>query len=70
MRQEREAVTSLTGLQEALRQPALTPATGFAATFVSESIAILESVDIAAIERKAVCSSWAWAGAPRMHRTP
>lgn len=46
-------MTSLTGLQEALRQPAPTPATGFAATFVAESIAILESVDIAAIERMA-----------------
>jgi D-sedoheptulose 7-phosphate isomerase len=46
-------VTSLTGLQEALGQPVLTPAPGFAATFISESIAILESVDIAAIERMA-----------------
>lgn len=46
-------MTSLTGLQEALGRPAPTPATGFAATFVSESIAILESVDIAAIERMA-----------------
>ncbi len=46
-------MTSLTGLQEALRQPAPTPSTGFAAAFIAESIAILESVDIAAIERMA-----------------
>ena len=46
-------VTSLTGLQEALRQPAATPATGFAAAFIAESIAILESVDVAVIERMA-----------------
>jgi D-sedoheptulose 7-phosphate isomerase len=50
-------VTSLTGLQEALRQqtvPASVPCQGsFAATFIAESIAILEQVDIAAIERMA-----------------
>ena len=46
-------VTSLTGLQEALRQPAATPSPGFAAAFIAESIAILETVDIAAIERMA-----------------
>jgi D-sedoheptulose 7-phosphate isomerase len=50
-------VTSLTGLQEALRQEAAPlsapiPA-GFAAEFISESIAILEQVDIATIERMA-----------------
>ncbi len=46
------ALTSLTGLQEALKQPDV-PATGFAAAFIAESIAILESVDIAAVERMA-----------------
>ena len=46
-------MTSLTGLQEALQQPAATPSIEFAATFISESIAILESVDVAAIERVA-----------------
>ncbi len=47
-------MTSLTGLQEALReQPAVTPSTEFAARFIAESIAILEQVDIAAIERMA-----------------
>jgi D-sedoheptulose 7-phosphate isomerase len=50
-------VTSLTGLQEALRQEAHPlPAPGqegFAAGFIAESIAILEQVDIAAIERMA-----------------
>jgi D-sedoheptulose 7-phosphate isomerase len=46
-------LTSLTGLREALGQPAVTPSTGFAAAFIAESIAILESVDIAAIERMA-----------------
>jgi D-sedoheptulose 7-phosphate isomerase len=50
-------VTSLTGLQEALRQEAAPlsapiPA-GFAAGFIAESIAILEQVDIATIERMA-----------------
>lgn len=53
MRQEREAVTSLTGLEEALRQPTTAPSIGFAAAFIAESIAILESVDVAAIERMA-----------------
>lgn len=46
-------MTSLTGLQEALSQPGTTPSTGFAAAFIAESIAILEGVDIAAIERMA-----------------
>jgi D-sedoheptulose 7-phosphate isomerase len=50
-------LTSLTGLQEALRQqtvPASAPSQeSFAAAFIAESIAILESVDIAAIERMA-----------------
>jgi D-sedoheptulose 7-phosphate isomerase len=46
-------LTSLTGLREALGQPIATPPTGFAAAFIGESIAILESVDIAAIERMA-----------------
>jgi D-sedoheptulose 7-phosphate isomerase len=50
-------LTSLTGLQEALKQPvAPVPAqvAGFAAAFIAESIAILEQVDIAAIERMAL----------------
>jgi D-sedoheptulose 7-phosphate isomerase len=47
-------VTSLTGLQEALRQPTAAPSTGFAAAFIAESIAILEQVDIAAVERMAL----------------
>jgi D-sedoheptulose 7-phosphate isomerase len=47
-------LTSVTGLHEALQQPAAAPPRGFAATYVAESIAILESVDIAAIERMAV----------------
>ena len=47
-------MTSLSGLQEALRQPGTTPPAAFAAAFITESIAILEQVDIAAIERMAV----------------
>jgi D-sedoheptulose 7-phosphate isomerase len=47
-------VTSLTGLQEALRQPTVSPSAGFAAGFIAESIAILESVDIGAVERMAL----------------
>jgi D-sedoheptulose 7-phosphate isomerase len=47
-------VTSLTGLQEALRESTAIPAAGFAAGFIAESIAILESVDIAAVERMAL----------------
>jgi D-sedoheptulose 7-phosphate isomerase len=47
-------LTSLTGLQEALQQPAATPSTGFSALFIGETIAILEQVDIAAIERMAL----------------
>jgi D-sedoheptulose 7-phosphate isomerase len=46
-------VTSLTGLQEALGRSSAPPSTGFAASFIGESIQILESVDIAAIERMA-----------------
>ncbi len=50
-------MTSLTGLQEALRQahepPGAAPRSDFAATFITESIAILEQVDVAAIERMA-----------------
>jgi D-sedoheptulose 7-phosphate isomerase len=46
-------LTSLTGLQVALQQPTATPSSEFAATFIAESIAILESVDITAIERMA-----------------
>jgi D-sedoheptulose 7-phosphate isomerase len=46
-------VTSLNGLQEALKQPAATPSTGFAAAFIAESIAILESVDVPGVERMA-----------------
>jgi D-sedoheptulose 7-phosphate isomerase len=53
-------LTSLTGLLDALKEqpiasPAEAPATGFAATFVAESIAILERVDLAAVERMAAC---------------
>ena len=47
-------VTSLTGLQEALSQPTVTPSAGFAGEFIAESIAILEQVDVAAIERMAL----------------
>jgi D-sedoheptulose 7-phosphate isomerase len=47
-------VTSLTGLQEALGQPAATLSPSFADAFISESIAILAAVDVAAIERMAV----------------
>jgi D-sedoheptulose 7-phosphate isomerase len=47
-------VTSLTGLEEALRQPGTTAPAAFAAAFIAESITILEQVDIAAIERMAV----------------
>jgi D-sedoheptulose 7-phosphate isomerase len=48
-------LTSLTGLQEALEQPvAVAPDTAFAASFISEAIAILEQVDLAAIERMAI----------------
>ena len=46
-------MTSLTGLQEALGRSSAPPSTGFAASFIGESIQILESVDIAAIERMA-----------------
>jgi D-sedoheptulose 7-phosphate isomerase len=46
-------VTSLSGLREALGDSKATPSTGFAAAFIAESIAILESVDIAVIERMA-----------------
>jgi len=46
-------LTSLIGLQEALRQPTGSPSSDFAAAFIAESIAILKSVDIAAVERMA-----------------
>jgi D-sedoheptulose 7-phosphate isomerase len=46
-------VTSLTGLQEALGPSTAIPSSGFAAAFIAESIAILESVDIATVERMA-----------------
>ena len=46
-------MTTLSALQEALGKSAPAPATDFAAAFIAESIAILESVDIAAIERMA-----------------
>ncbi len=44
-------MTSLSVLQEALREPA--PHTNFAATFIAESITILEQVDLDSIERMA-----------------
>jgi hypothetical protein len=51
-------LTSLVGLKEALEQPVVTvPAdalTGFASAFIAESVEILRSVDIAAIERMAL----------------
>jgi D-sedoheptulose 7-phosphate isomerase len=51
-------LTSLAGLQEALKQsvapvPAGAP-TGFAAAFIAESVEILRSVDVATIERMAL----------------
>jgi D-sedoheptulose 7-phosphate isomerase len=51
-------VTSLAGLQEALRQSEPAPSSapfegGFAAAFLRESIAILEQIDVAGIERMA-----------------
>ncbi len=46
-------MTSLTGLQEAIGRSTAPSSTGFAAAFIAESIAILETVDIAAIERMA-----------------
>ena len=46
-------MTSLAGLQEALKQ-SVVPSSGFAAAFIGESIAILEQVDVAAIERMAL----------------
>ncbi len=51
-------MTSLTGLQEALKQPVVNvPAdapTGFSAVFIAESVEILLNVDLAAIERMAL----------------
>jgi D-sedoheptulose 7-phosphate isomerase len=47
-------LTSLTGLQQALQPLTERPSSNFAAAFIAESIAILEQVDIAAIERMAV----------------
>lgn len=46
-------MTSLTGLQEALRESTPAPSECFAATFIAESIAIMEQIDVAAIERMA-----------------
>lgn len=46
-------MTSLQGLQAALQESTPAPSAGFAAAFIGESIAILEQVDIAAIERMA-----------------
>jgi D-sedoheptulose 7-phosphate isomerase len=46
-------LTSLAGLQEALKQ-SVVPSSGFAAAFIGESIAILEQVDVDAIERMAL----------------
>ena len=46
-------MTTLAALQNALGKAAPAQATGFAAAFIGESIAILEQVDVAAIERMA-----------------
>jgi D-sedoheptulose 7-phosphate isomerase len=46
-------MTTLTALQEALGQSTPVRETGFASRFISESISILEQVDIAAVERMA-----------------
>jgi D-sedoheptulose 7-phosphate isomerase len=46
-------MTTLTALQEALGQSAPVREAGFASKFLSESIAILEQVDVAAVERMA-----------------
>ncbi len=50
----RAHVTSLTDLQEALKQPTVPSQGSFAATFIAETTAILGHVDIAAIERMAL----------------
>jgi D-sedoheptulose 7-phosphate isomerase len=51
-------LTSLAGLQEALKQSVadvpVDARSGFAAAFIAESVAILEQVDVAAIERMAL----------------
>ena len=47
-------MTSLAGLQQALQQPAATPSLAFAADYIAESIAILEQIDTAALDRMAV----------------
>lgn len=47
-------MTSLTSLQEAIGSPVAAPAPGFAAAFIAESIAILEQIDVAAVERMAL----------------
>jgi D-sedoheptulose 7-phosphate isomerase len=47
-------VTSLTSLQEALGTSTSAPSTGFAAGFIAESVAILEQVDTAVVERMAL----------------
>jgi D-sedoheptulose 7-phosphate isomerase len=46
-------LTTLTALQEALGKPTPVQSAGFAAGFLAESIAILEQIDIAAVERMA-----------------
>ena len=46
-------MTTLTSLQEALGTASPAPSAGFAATFIAESVSILESVDIAVVERMA-----------------
>jgi D-sedoheptulose 7-phosphate isomerase len=47
-------VPGLTSFQEAIGPSAATPSSSFAATFIAESIAILQQVDIATVERMAV----------------
>ena len=47
-------MTSLAGLQDALREKTVNPSNGFASAFLKESIAILEQMDVAAIERMAL----------------
>ena len=46
-------MTTLTSLQEALGTPSPAPSASFAATFIAESISILESVDLTVVERMA-----------------
>jgi D-sedoheptulose 7-phosphate isomerase len=47
-------MTSLAALQEALGAATPAPVRGFAASFIAESIAILEQIDTAAVERMAL----------------